>query len=266
MQNKIESAGTKTPQNPPRSVDAAQRESEYFDQFVAKEGDFNPFSPRGWNTLTRRFSEMVPLPGSLRLLDVGCGTGLSRQIYAGKTADFVGMDLSAEALRLASTRFPGDTWIRGDACAMPFGDNEFDAVCFSSVLHHITEFPQAVCEGYRVLRPGGYVFAFDPNLLHPAMALFRHPISWFYSSKGVSPNERPLLPSVLRAAFRSAGLTEIRQRCQADIAYRKVAPPLLNALLGIYNSADWLLELSGLGRWFGTFTITVGKKQNERLS
>ncbi len=262
MHDDNQSKGAKQPEKLPSGMDAAQRESEYFDQFVAKEGDFNPFAPRGWSTLARRFAEMVPLPGGLRLLDVGCGTGLSRQIYAGKTAHFVGMDLSSEALRVAAARFPEDTWLRGDACQIPFGENEFDAVCFSGVLHHIADFPRAVREGCRVLRPGGYVFAFDPNLLHPAMALFRHPRSWFYSPAGVSPNERPLLPSELRAAFLSAGLAEIRQRCQADLPYRKVAPPLLNALLGIYNFSDRLLELSGLGRWFGPLTLTVGKKQD----
>jgi ubiquinone/menaquinone biosynthesis C-methylase UbiE len=260
--NDIVSDGARGPQNPP---DAAQRESEYFDQFVAKEGDFNPFSPRGWNTLSRRFAEMVPVSGSLRLLDVGCGTGLSRQIYADKATDFIGMDLSAEAIRVAAAKFPDSTWIRGDACAMPFPDDHFDVVCFSSVLHHIPQFSQAVCEGYRVLRPGGYVFAFDPNLLHPAMAIIRHPRSWFYSPKGVSPNERPLLPSELRSAFLSAGFMDIRQRCQANIPYRKVAPELVNALLSFYNCVDWLLEQSGLGRWFGSFIVTVGRKRDVAL-
>jgi SAM-dependent methyltransferase len=240
-------------------IDEARRESAYFDRMIGEEGDFNPYAPRGWRTLARRFSEMVPLPAGLRLLDIGCGTGRSRQIYADKAAEFTGMDLSSAALRIASARFPRDVWLQGNACDIPFPDGAFDAVCFSSVLHHIDDFARAVSEGQRVVRPGGYVFAFDPNLFHPAMALFRCPSSWFYSSKGVSPNERPLRPVVLREAFTRCGLT-VRQRCQADIPYREVAPPLLNALLGIYNTADRLLELSGLGRWFGSFVITVGKK------
>jgi ubiquinone/menaquinone biosynthesis C-methylase UbiE len=251
-----------TPQ-PSSHSDAAKREREYFDRVVSQEGDFNPFEPRGWLTLSRRFSEMVPLQAGLHLLDIGCGTGLSRQIYAEKTARFVGMDLSCEALRVASARYPNDTWLQGDACQIPFGESEFDVVCFSSVLHHIDGFPSAVREACRVVRNGGYVFAFDPNLLHPAMAIFRHPRSWLYSPSGVSPNERPLLPSALRNAFLTAGLTEVRQRCQANIPYRKVAPPILNALLRLYNLADWLLEMSALSRWFGSFVITVGKKANQ---
>ena len=150
--------------------------------------------------------------------------------------------------------------MRGDASHLPLADEQFDVVAFSSVLHHIDQFQLPLGEAFRVLRPGGYAFAFDPNLLHPAMALFRHPTSMFYTPKGVSPNERPLLPAQLAEAFRSAGLTDIRQRCQADIPYRVVAPKLINGLLGVYNVCDRLIELSGLSRWLGTFVITVGRR------
>ena len=112
----------------------------------------------------------------------------------------------------------------------------------------------------RVLRPGGHAFAFDPNLLHPAMALFRYPKSPLYTAKGVSPNEAPLLPRQLHAAFTAAGFVELRQRAQSDLAYREVAPRVLNACLAAYNFADHWFERVGLGRWFGTFVITSGQK------
>ena len=50
---------------------------------------------------------------------------------------------------------------------IPFPKNEFDAVCSNSVLHHIDDFGRAVGEAHRTVRPGGFVFAFDPNLFHP---------------------------------------------------------------------------------------------------
>src|SRR4029079_6684875 len=113
---------------------------------------------------------------------------------------------------------------------------------------------------YRVLRPGGRAFAFDPNLLHPAMALFRHPARPGYIAEGVSPNERPLLPPVLAQAFRRAGFRRVRQRAQSDIPYRKVAPRRLNAALSAYDVADRIWQQVGLGRWFGTFILTCGRK------
>jgi SAM-dependent methyltransferase len=234
-------------------------EARYFDHHVRERGEFDPFAARGWRTIAARFSEMVPSGRLARILDVGCGTGQSRQVYADRAARYVGMDLSFEALRLARGKAAG-SWSQADACRLPFADGSFDAVAFSSVLHHIPDFAPALAEARRVLTPRGSVFAFDPNLLHPAMALLRWPKSPFYLSEGVSPNEAPLLPSRLRREFEAAGFVEVRQRCQSGIAYREVAPRLINACLSLYNAADWALDRIGLGRWFGTFVLTSGRK------
>jgi SAM-dependent methyltransferase len=241
-------------------TDAVNRERTFFDRYVADHGDFNPFAERGWQTLAGRFREMAAPRATDRLLDVGCGTGQSRAIYADAVGGYVGVDLSPASIAAARAAFPKDDWQVADACDLPFPAQSFDVVAFSSVLHHIPAFPQAVREAHHVLRPGGVAFAFDPNLLHPAMALFRHPSSPAYLPDGVSPNERPLMPPVLATAFRRAGFTCVRQRAQSDIPYRAVAPRRLNAALSAYNLADWAWERVGLGRWFGTFVITCGRK------
>ncbi len=235
-------------------------ESRYFDRLLREKGEFDPFAPRGWETIAARFADMVPGAAFARLLDVGCGTGQSRQVYAERARSYVGIDLSFEALALARRKAPAAGWSQADAARLPFADGSLDAVAFSSVLHHIPDPGPALREARRVLKPGGRAFAFDPNLLHPAMALFRWPKSPFYIAEGVSPNEAPLLPSTLRRAFAAAGFAEVRQRCQSGIAYREVAPRLINALLSLYNAADRAFEAVGLGRWFGTFVLTSGRK------
>ncbi|HTL30566.1 MAG TPA: methyltransferase domain-containing protein, partial [Tepidisphaeraceae bacterium] len=136
----------------------------------------------------------------------------------------------------------------------------FDIIAFSSILHHIDDYIQPLREATRVLKPGGTVFAFDPNLLHPPMAILRHPKSPFYSPVGVSPNERPLMPRALRRAFREANLVNLKQRGFADLPYRLISLHVSPLVLSAYNTSAWLLERSGLGRWFGSFTITVGSK------
>lgn len=243
----------------PDSSSTAAREGHYFDALVQEAGDFNPFTDRGWQTLAGRFADAVPGSG-LRVLDVGCGTGQSRRIYGDRSAGYAGLDLSLGALRLARRRFADASWLQADALRLPCRDGSFDVVAFSSVLHHVPDRRAALSEALRVLRPAGWVFAFDPNLLHPAMLLFRHPKSPLYNPAGVSPDEQPLLPRVLREDFSATGFAAIGQRCQSDLPYRQVAPRGLDALLPLYNRADWLWEKIGLGRWFGTFVITWGRK------
>jgi SAM-dependent methyltransferase len=235
------------------------RDAEWFDAVVEDGGAFDPFAERGWVTLARAFAKMVPAPAGARLLDVGCGTGSSRTIYA-RAGRYVGVDHSFAAVRFARGTRTEDAWLGGDALQLPFADRSFDIVAFSSVLHHIADRTGALREALRVLRPGGSVFAFDPNLLHPAMALFRHPSSPLYRPEGVSPEERPLLASELARSFREAGLTDVRQRAQADIPYRQLAVGALNRLLPLYNAADWLMERIGIGRWLGSFVLTAARR------
>jgi ubiquinone/menaquinone biosynthesis C-methylase UbiE len=239
-------------------TDASLPEGEYFDRLVQEHGDFNPFADRGWQTLALRFASASHGARYARLLDIGCGTGQSRRIYADQARAYVGLDLSWGALRGARGRHPDGAWVQADGLRLPFGTGLFEAVAFSSVLHHVPDMPAALAEARRVLVPGGFVFAFDPNLLHPAMLLFRHPRSPLYSPVGVSPHERPLLPSALRRAFLDAGFTRVGQRGQSDIPYRHVGPRTLNAWLPAYNAFDRAWESSGLGRWFGTFVVTWG--------
>jgi ubiquinone/menaquinone biosynthesis C-methylase UbiE/uncharacterized protein YbaR (Trm112 family) len=54
----------------------------------------------------------------------------------------------------------------GDAYELPYADNSVDAVHCEAVLEHL-EFPnEAVAEMFRVLRPGGQVFAATPFMQH----------------------------------------------------------------------------------------------------
>lgn len=236
------------------------RDGEYFDHVVGVHGDFNPFTEDGWDLLRRRFAEASRARRGLRVLDVGCGTGRSRHIYEQQSSLYLGIDLSRRALTLACSRSGEHVWVQGDALHLPVRDGSLDVVAFSSVLHHIGDMDAALRAAVRALSPGGLVFAFDPNVLHPAMLLFRHPRSPLYRPEGVSPHEKPLHPHVLTRAFARAGLGYIGQRRQSGIAYRAVAPRGLNALLHVYNRIDRLWEGIGAGRVFGTFVITWGWK------
>jgi ubiquinone/menaquinone biosynthesis C-methylase UbiE len=245
---------------PATTSDAVQNEREFFDGLVGEHGEFDPFTAQGWDVLARAFRRLARPNVQGDLLDIGCGTGSSQRVYAGCYGRYTGVDLSPVSIEIARKAFPELQWQVADACRLPFADESFDTVAFSSVLHHLPAMPPALAEAHRVLKPGGVVFAFDPNVRHPAMALFRHPRSPFYISQGVSLNERPLNPPRLRAAFEAAGFQSIQQRCQSGICYREVAPRRINAALSAFNFVDTIWERIGIGRWLGTFVLTSAVK------
>jgi len=100
------------------------------------------------------------LPGrsGLRVLDVGCGTGLTARRLALRpdVAEVVGLDPSPDALRHAGARFDGRLTL-GSALALPFPDGRFDVVTGFDVLQHLPPGGDlvAAAEMRRVLRPAG---------------------------------------------------------------------------------------------------------------
>ena len=99
---------------------------------------------------------IAPVAGE-RILDVACGTGTSTTAIQAKGATAVGVDFSSGMIREARRRHPGIEFVEGDAQALPFGDETFDAVTISFGLRNVKEPHTALAEMYRVLRPGGRV-------------------------------------------------------------------------------------------------------------
>ncbi|MGW0431934.1 methyltransferase domain-containing protein [Micromonospora sp. NPDC003197] len=91
-------------------------------------------------------------PGAV-LADVGCGAGLLTPYLAGKGYRHVGVDLVRSALEQAAAH--GVTAVNGDATAIPLGDGCADVVSAGELLEHVPDWPVAVAEVCRVLRPGG---------------------------------------------------------------------------------------------------------------
>lgn len=51
----------------------------------------------------------------------------------------------------------------GEACSLPFHNNSLDYVASSHVLEHVSNPIKAICEWYRVLRPGGIMYVVVPD-------------------------------------------------------------------------------------------------------
>jgi len=111
---------------------------------------------------------LAPRPGQ-RLLDVAGGTGdvAFRFLKRAPGATAVVCDMTepmliegrkrAEAEKLADSL----DWVVGDAMALPFEANSFDAYTISFGIRNVTHIPAALAEAYRVLRPGGRLMVLE---------------------------------------------------------------------------------------------------------
>lgn len=112
-----------------------------------------------------------------RLLDVGCGGGSHTTAFAAAGWDAIGLDVSEAQLGLARER--GCEVVLGRAESLPFADASFDAAVSMWTHTDVEDWPAAVREVRRVVRPGG---AFVYVGVHPC---FVGPHSLFVEGKGV---------------------------------------------------------------------------------
>ena len=112
-------------------------------------------------------------PGS-RVLDVATGTGDLAIELAGRGCEVVGSDFSAGMLERARAKAPGLRWEQGDALALPYADDEFDAATVGFGARNFSDLDRGLSEMARVVRPGGRVVVLE--ITTPTRA----PLSTFY--------------------------------------------------------------------------------------
>src|SRR3954454_579974 len=75
----------------------------------------------------RRAADLARVGQGSTALDVACGTGDLAIELQGRGAQVTGLDFSEEMLRLARDKAPAVDWRAGNALALPFADDAFDA-------------------------------------------------------------------------------------------------------------------------------------------
>ena len=102
-----------------------------------------------------------------RVLDAGCGTGISTIGMLVAEVQVVGIDISQSMLSYASSKTVNHSFfgVRGDMLRLSFHDNRFDKAVPDTALEFIVDGRSAVGEPFRVTRSGGCVAAAILNSL-----------------------------------------------------------------------------------------------------
>src|SRR3974377_702935 len=242
----------------PRQQDK-QQEIAFFDRHAADD-DYDVFAPAARARPLDAFVGLSALPAHAAVVDLGCGSGVFTHLLARAGYDCIGLDISGKLIEVGRRKHPDLRFLQGDIEHLPFANASFDGVLLSGVVHHLPDPSRCAAEVFRVLRPQGRFVAFDPNRMNPFMWLYRDPASPFYSSVGVTANERPVLAREGAAVFARAGV-DVSSRYLPGLAYRYVASGRARLTLPIYNFIDAkLFGLSALER-FRPFVLTLGTKR-----
>ncbi len=99
-----------------------------------------------------------------KILDLGCGPGWLTDYLQNKGYSTVGVDAGEAQIALAQKLYPKNKFILADPqVALPFKENEFDAVVASLVICDFENQDKALNEIFRVLKPGGVLVNILPN-------------------------------------------------------------------------------------------------------
>jgi SAM-dependent methyltransferase len=119
--------------------------------------------PQGWaetaegriRPLYERVLHRLDLRPGIRLLDVGCGSGLFAELAAQHGADVIGLDAAPGLVEYARRRRPVARYVVEDLEHIPFSDGGFGVVtAFNSVLY-AADPRHALAEIARVTAPAG---------------------------------------------------------------------------------------------------------------
>ncbi len=157
---------------------------------------------------------LAPQPG-LRWIDVGCGSGALTELLVQRCApaETQGIDPSDAQLVFARARpgARGAAFQQGDAMALPFPENRFDAAVMALVIFFVPEPARGVAEMARVVRPGGVVAAYAWDMLGGGFPF--EPIQAELRAVGVVPPRPPSVDAsrmdVLRDLWTGAGLEAV---------------------------------------------------------
>jgi 2-polyprenyl-3-methyl-5-hydroxy-6-metoxy-1,4-benzoquinol methylase len=224
---------------------------------------------------SKRFMRaLVPPAPPLRILDVGCGTGLNAGHLVRQGHEVVGIDLSPIAIEKFRARGYQGIVCDIEAGPPPFSQESFDLVYASEVIEHCVDTMGFLRSLHGLLKPGGTMLLSTPNsafwayrllgLLGRAPSEYQHPGHVRFFSK------RSLASAVSAAGFEIA---EISGRHMYLLLGRRIGDPIAAALEAAgmqteprFVTGDHFWQLSAFARrasglWADTLILTARKRR-----
>jgi SAM-dependent methyltransferase len=164
------------------------------------------------------FLDWLALPPSLRCLDVGCGNGAFTELLVERCAptEVQGVDPAAGQLAFAHQRHKARVaeFHQGDALALPFAENRFDAAIMALVIFFVPDPAKGIAEMARVVRPGGMVSAYAWDMAGRGSPLdpFQSEINGLGHKTMRAPAAAASRLEALHQLWRGAGLEQIETR------------------------------------------------------
>jgi len=118
---------------------------------------------------------LLELEPGLKVLEIGCGSGLLLSILENKGCIPYGIDISEDALEIARKRVKSGEVYAAGATNTPFEDSSFDRLVANHLIEHLPDLDHALPEWKRVLKPGGILAFCTPNKLYPDKLIFDDP-------------------------------------------------------------------------------------------
>jgi demethylmenaquinone methyltransferase/2-methoxy-6-polyprenyl-1,4-benzoquinol methylase len=113
----------------------------------------------------RTVVRLCNLPAGGRLLDVATGTGdiAYEALRSDPSVRAVGVDLTREMMLAGQGKHPGLAFpfAEGDALALPFADDTFDAATSGFMMRNVVDIWTAFAEQARAVKPGGRVVCLE---------------------------------------------------------------------------------------------------------
>jgi len=124
---------------------------------------------------------------TLRIADIGCGTGVQATLWANDGHEVFGLDINRELVKEATIRADAQDLIihycLGSADSLPWSSGSMDVCLVPELLEHVVNWQACLDEFARILRPNGVIYLSTTNRLCPFQQEFELPLYGWYPSR-----------------------------------------------------------------------------------